>query len=107
RRHRAAAGLLTRSAQLVDDLAAEPGEVDARLGDHAGAEAVAFPDQAEQHVAIADVVVLERDRLAQRELQHLLRPAGEGDVAEHGPPAAGWRPVEGAGPERRLHLLPD
>ena len=41
---------------------------------------LAFAEQAEQDVLGADVVVLELQRLAQRQLEHLLRPRGERDV---------------------------
>ena len=45
-----------------------------------GGDAFAFPDQAEQDVLGADVVVVQLQRLAQRELEGLLRPRGERDV---------------------------
>jgi hypothetical protein len=61
-------------------------------------DALALPDQAEQDVLGADVVVLDRDRLAQRQFQGLLRPRRERDV-----PA--WR---GLAPADSLdHLLAD
>ena len=43
-------------------------------------DALALPDQPEQDVLRADVVVLDRQCLAQRQLQGLLRPRGERDV---------------------------
>ena len=44
------------------------------------AHALALAEQAEQDVLGADVVVLELQRLAQRQLEHLLRPRRKGDV---------------------------
>ena len=56
-------------------------QVGAELHEHLGGDALALADQAEQDVLGADVVVAELQRLAQRQLEHLLGPRGEGDVA--------------------------
>src|SRR6266511_4807754 len=46
-----------------------------------GSDPLALPDQTEEDVLRPDVVVAERNRLAQGQLQHLLGPGGEGDVS--------------------------
>ena len=70
--------------EQLDDLLADAVEVGAELHQDLGGDALALADQAEQDVLGADVVVAELQRLAQRQLQHLLRPRGEGDVAGRG-----------------------
>src|SRR5215469_5874803 len=65
----------------LDDLVPHPAQVLAQAGEHLGRHAVALPDQAEQDVLGPDVVVAELQRLPQRELQYLLGPRGERDVA--------------------------
>ena len=67
--------------QQLDDLLADAAEVGAELDEHLGGDALALADQAEQDVLGADVVVAELQRLAQRQLEHLLRSRGERDVA--------------------------
>ncbi len=47
----------------------------------AGGDALVLAHQAEQDVLRADVVVAERQRLAQRQLEHLLGARREGDLA--------------------------
>ena len=46
--------------------------------EHLGGHALALADETEEHVLGADVVVAELQRLAQRQLEHLLGPGGEG-----------------------------
>ena len=70
--------------EQLDDLLADAVEVGAELHQDLGGDALALADQAEQDVLGADVVVAELQRLAQRQLQHLLRPRGEGDVTGRG-----------------------
>ena len=67
--------------QELDDLLAHPGQVGAQLHEHLGGDALALTDEAEEDVLGADVVVAELQRLAQRQLEDLLGPGGEGDVA--------------------------
>src|SRR5690606_11620293 len=55
-------------------------QVDPGAGDDPRAHAGPLPQQAEQDVPVADRRGVERDRLAQRQLQDLLRPAAEGEV---------------------------
>ena len=55
-------------------------EVGAQLLQHLGRDALAFADEPEQDVLGADVVVSELQRLAEAELQDLLRAWGERDV---------------------------
>ena len=69
------------AGQELDDLLAHAGEVGAELDEHLGGDAFALADEAEEDVLGADVVVAELQRLAQRQLEHLLRPRREGDVA--------------------------
>jgi hypothetical protein len=76
------AGTRARVAgEQLDDLLAHPGEVGAQLDQHLGGHALALADEAEQDVLGADVVVAQLEGLAQRELEDLLGPRGEGDVA--------------------------
>jgi hypothetical protein len=60
--------------QQPDDLLAHQVQVGAQLRQDLRRDAVALADQAEQEVLGADVVVTERLRLAQRQLEHLLGP---------------------------------
>ena len=69
------------SAQQLDDLLTHPGQLGAQLHQHLGGDALTLPNQAEQNVLGADVVVAELQRLAQAQLQHLLGARGERDVA--------------------------
>ena len=66
--------------EQLDDLLADPVQVRAQLDQDLGGNAVALADQAEQDVLGADVVVTELQRLAQRQLKHLLGTGGERDV---------------------------
>ena len=90
---RAAAGgrrlLALVARQQLDDLLADPVEVGAELDQHLRGDALALADQAEQDVLGADVVVAELQRLAQRQLEHLLGARGEGDVAATAPAGPG------------------
>ena len=72
------------TGEQLDDLLADAVEVGAELHQDLGGDALALADQAEQDVLGADVVVAELQRLAQRQLQHLLGPRGEGDVTGRG-----------------------
>ena len=56
-------------------------EVGAELHEHLRGDAFALADEAEEDVLGADVVVAELQRLAQRELEDLLRAGRERDVA--------------------------
>ena len=69
------------AAEQLDDLLAHAVEVGAELDEHLGGDALALADEAEQDVLGADVVVAELQRLAQRELEHLLGARRERDVA--------------------------
>ena len=74
-------GLLALVAgQQLQHLLAHPVQVGAQLDQHLRRDALALADQAEQDVLGADVVVAELQRLAQRQLQHLLGPRRERDV---------------------------
>ena len=68
------------AGEQLDDLLADPVEVGAELDEHLGGDALALADQPEQDVLGADVVVAELQRLAQRQLEHLLGPRRERDV---------------------------
>src|SRR4030095_3866721 len=58
-------------------------------GQHRGGAALALAGQPEQEVLGADVVVAQLQRLAQRQLQDLLVPGGERQVAAGGGPPPG------------------
>ena len=72
------------AGEQLDDLLAHPVEVGAELDEHLGGDALALADEAEQDVLGPDVVVAELQRLAQAQLQDLLRAGREGDVAGRG-----------------------
>ncbi|GMA18154.1 hypothetical protein GCM10025862_01750 [Arsenicicoccus piscis] len=72
------------SGQQLDDLLAHARQVGTQLDEDLGCDALALADQAEQDVLGADVGVPELQRLAQRQLQHLLGPRRERDVAGRG-----------------------
>ena len=55
-------------------------QIGAELDEHLRGDALALADEAEQDVLGADVVVAELQRLAQRQLEHLLRSRRERDV---------------------------
>ena len=76
--------LALEAAEQLDDLLADPVEVGAELLQDLGRDALALPDQAEQDVLGADVGVAELERLAERELEHLLGARRERDVAGRG-----------------------
>ena len=69
------------AGEQLDDLLAHLVQVCAELDQHLGCDALALTDEAEQDVLRADVVVAELQRLAQRQLEHLLGARREGDVA--------------------------
>ena len=87
RRRRGAAALLLAAGgagvarQQLDDLLAHAGQVGAELDEHLGGHALTLTDEAEEDVLGADVVVAELQRFAQRQLEDLLGPRGERDVA--------------------------
>jgi hypothetical protein len=66
------------AGEQLDDLLADPGQVGAEALQHLGGHALALAHQAEQHVLGPDVAVAELQRLAQGQLEDLLRPGGEG-----------------------------
>ena len=63
--------------QQLDHLLADPVQVRAQLHQHLGGHALTLTDEAEQDVLGADVIVTELQRLAQRQLEHLLGTRGE------------------------------
>ena len=82
-----ARGTLARpciAGEQLDDLLADPGEVGAQLHQDLGCDALALPDEAQEDVLRAYVVVAQLQRLAQRELQDLLGPWGERNVPAGG-----------------------
>src|SRR5690349_2326868 len=68
------------AAEQLEHLLADPVEIGSQLDQDLRRDALALADQAEQDVLGADVVVAELQRLAQRQLQHLLGPRRERDV---------------------------
>ena len=77
RRRRAA-----RLAEDVDDLVADLVEVDAQALEHAGGDALALADEAEEEVLGADVVVAEAPGLVDGELDHPLGARGQAHLAD-------------------------
>ena len=69
------------AGQHADDLVADLLRVGVEVGQDARGHALVLAHEAEQDVLGADVVVAERERLPQRQLEHLLRPRGERDLA--------------------------
>ena len=61
----------------LDDLLAHPTEVGSEADQDGGGHALALAHEAEQHVLRADVAVAELQRLAERQLEDLLRPRRE------------------------------
>ncbi len=68
------------AVEQLDHLLADLVQVGAELDQHLRGNALALADEAEQDVLGADVVVAELERLAQRQLEDLLRPRRERDV---------------------------
>ena len=80
----AAAGALlapARAGEHADDLVADLLGVGVEVEQDARRDALVLAHEPEQDVLGADVVVAERERLAQRELEHLLRARRERDLA--------------------------
>src|SRR3954453_13876332 len=81
------AGALPRAAtaagarEHADDLVADLLRVRVEVEQDPGGHALVLADEAEQDVLSADVVVAQAQRLAQRELEHLLRARRERDLA--------------------------
>ena len=69
------------AGQHPDDLVADLLRVGVEVEQDAGRDALVLAHQAEQDVLGADVVVAEAERLAQRELEHLLGARRERDLA--------------------------
>ncbi len=78
-----AAALATAAGagEHADDLVADLVRVGVEVEQDAGGDALVLTHQAEQDVLGADVVVAEGERLAQRQLEHLLGARGERDLA--------------------------
>ena len=69
-----------RSGEHADDLVADLLGVGVEVEQDAGGDALVLAHQPQQDVLGADVVVAEAQRLAQRELEHLLGPRRERDL---------------------------
>ena len=70
-----------RAGQHADDLVADLLGVGVEVEQDARGDTLVLAHEAEQDVLGADVVVPERERLAQRQLEHLLGPRRERDLA--------------------------
>ena len=95
--------------QDPDDLVADLVEVHAERLEHAGGDALALADEAEQQVLGADVVVAEAARLVDRELDDPLGPRRQADLADDRPVAAPDDELDG-GPDLGqldVHVLED
>ena len=89
------APLLLDWRQDVDDLGAHLLEVDAEALEHAGGDALALADEAEEQVLGADVVVVEAPRLVDGQLDHLLGARRQADLADDRPVAAADDELDG------------
>ena len=69
------------AGEHADDLVADLLGVRVEVEQDAGGDALVLAHEAEQDVLGADVVVAEGERLAERQLEHLLRARREGDLA--------------------------
>ena len=70
-----------RAAELPDHLVAHRVRVGAEIPQDLGRDPLVLADEPEQQMLGADVVVPEREALAQRQLEHLLRARCERDLA--------------------------
>src|SRR5262249_41800689 len=77
---RSAALAAPRPGEHADDLVADLLRVGVEVEQDARGDALVLPDEAEQDVLGPDVVVTQRESLAQRELEHLLRARRERDL---------------------------
>src|SRR6266540_2109879 len=68
------------SLKELDDLLPDPIQIRPELLEHLGCHALPLPDEPEEDVLGADVVVPELKGLPERQLQDLLGPGGEGNV---------------------------
>ena len=69
--------------QHADDLGSDFGQINAQVLEHAGGHTFTFPDQSQQQMLGADVVVPQLTSLLQREFKHTLGSWGEGDFDRH------------------------
>ena len=92
-------GLLLRVrlalAEHVDDLGAHLLQADAEALQHAGGDALALAHQTQKQMLGADVVVVEAARLVHRQLDHLLGPWSQADLARDGSVAAADDELDG------------
>ena len=77
-----AGAVLLDLAQDVDDLVADLVEVDAQALEHAGGDALALADEAEEEVLGPDVVVAEAPRLVDGQLDDPLRAGRQPDLTD-------------------------
>ena len=100
---------LRRLGEDADDLVAHLVEVDAEALEHAGGDALALADQAEQQVLGADVVVAQPARLVDGELDDLLGARGQADLADDRAIAAADDELDGRADLGQLdaHVLED
>ena len=89
-----------RAGEHADDLVADLLGVGVEVEQDARGDALVLAHEPEQDVLGADVVVAERERLAQRELEHLLRARRERDL-----PARDLVALADDARDLRAHLL--
>ena len=80
----ACCSLPPRTGEKLDDSLANLLQLGSELLQHLGGDSLALTDQAEEDVLGPDVVVAELECLTQAELEHLLCPGGERNVAGRG-----------------------
>ena len=69
--------------EFLEDFVAGALDIDVEILQHAGGDAFAFAQQAEQDVLGADVGMIERLRFLAGEREHFLHPRRVGNVADH------------------------
>src|SRR5699024_10829570 len=69
------------AGEALDDLLAHGRRLRLQAREHLDGGPLALTQQTQQDVLGADVVVAQLQRLAEAQLEHLLRPGREGDVA--------------------------
>jgi len=82
--------------EYLDDFGANPLQVHAKALEDSGGDSIALPDEPEQEMLGADVMVTETACFVHRQLDDLLGAWGEADLSDHLPLAAADDEFDGA-----------